>query len=67
MNDLHDLFSLAGSEIEGTETGDMFAGTEMSFRGSRIGGTSAPRKRRRGEDDPEQLKRLNGVTGIEEL
>ena len=65
MNDLHDLFSLAGSEAEGTETGDMFAGTEMSFKGG--SGTSAPRKRRRGEDDPEQLKRLNGVTGMEEL
>ena len=65
MNDLHDLFSLAGSEAEGTETGDMFAGTEMSFK--RGSGTSTPRKRRRGEDDPEELKRLNGVTGMEEL
>jgi len=58
MNDLHDLFSLAGSEAEGTETGDMFSGTEMNFN---------PRKRRRGEDDPEELKRVTGVTGMEEL
>src|SRR5204863_5310990 len=65
MNDLHDLFSLAGSETEGTETGDMFAGTEMSFKGD--SGTNTSRKRRRGEDDPEQLKRLNGVAGMEEL
>ena len=64
MNDLHDLFSLAGSETEGTETGDMFAGTEMSFKNN---GTNTPRKRRRGEDDPEELKRVTGVSGVEEL
>jgi DNA excision repair protein ERCC-6 len=64
MNDLHDLFSLAGSETEGTETGDMFAGTEMSFKNN---GTNSPRKRRRGEDDPEELKRVTGVSGVEEL
>jgi DNA excision repair protein ERCC-6 len=63
MNDLHDLFSLAGSEAEGTETGDMFAGTEMSFKS----GNNKTKKRRRGEDDPEELKRLNGVSGMEEL
>ena len=65
MNDLHDLFSLAGSEAEGTETGDMFAGTEMSFKSA--SGTNTPRRRRRGEDDPEELKRLHGVSGLEEL
>jgi DNA excision repair protein ERCC-6 len=64
MNDLHDLFSLAGSETEGTETGDMFAGTEMSFKNN---GTNTPRKRRRGEDDPDELKRVTGVSGVEEL
>ena len=55
MNDLHDLFSLAGSEAEGTETGDMFAGTEMSVKGKK----QYPRKRRRGEDDPEELRRVD--------
>jgi DNA excision repair protein ERCC-6 len=64
MNDLHDLFSLTGSETEGTETGDMFAGTEMSFKNN---GTNTPRKRRRGEDDPDELKRVTGVSGVEEL
>lgn len=64
MNDLHDLFSLAGSEAEGTETGDMFAGTELSFKGN---GSNTPRKRRRGEDDPEELKRLTSVSRMEEL
>ena len=64
MNDLHDLFSLAGSETEGTETGDMFAGTEMSFNNN---GGNTPRKRRRGDDDPEELKRVTGVSGVEEL
>ena len=64
MNDLHDLFSLAGSEMEGTETGDMFAGTEMNFKpaGNRNG-----TKRRRGEDNPEDLKKIQDVAGIEEL
>jgi len=65
MNDLHDLFSLAGSEVEGTETGDMFAGTEMNFKS--VSGTDTPKKRRRGEDNPEELKKIQGVTGIEEL
>jgi DNA excision repair protein ERCC-6 len=59
MNDLHDLFSLAGSEVEGTETGEMFAGTEMRVE-EKI-------KKRRGGDDPEQLRRLTGVAGMEEL
>jgi DNA excision repair protein ERCC-6 len=65
MNDLHDLFSLAGGEGEGTETGDMFAGTEMSFQGR--SGSGTPRKRRRGEDNPEDLKTISGVAGVEEL
>jgi DNA excision repair protein ERCC-6 len=64
MNDLHDLFSLAGSEIEGTETGDMFAGTEMSFK-SPAGNNG--NKRRRGEDNPEELKKIKEVAGMEEL
>ena len=63
MTDLHDLFSLAESEAEGTETGDMFAGTEMSFKNN----GPTPRKRRRGEDDPDELKRVTGVSGMEEL
>src|ERR1700737_1348440 len=65
MNDLHDLFSLAGGEGGGTETGDMFAGTEMSFHGG--SGSGTPRKRRRGEDNPEDLKTIGGVAGVEEL
>ena len=64
MNDLHDLFSLAGSEMEGTETGDMFAGTEMSFKPA---GNKNGTKRRRGEDNPEDLKKIQDVAGIEEL
>jgi DNA excision repair protein ERCC-6 len=59
MNDLHDLFSLAGSEVQGTETGDMFAGTELSF--------TTPKKRRKDTDNPEELKKIQGVTGLEEL
>lgn len=65
MNDLHDLFSLAGSEVEGTETGDMFAGTEMNFK--RASGTSMPKRRTRGDDNPEELRRITGVAGMEEL
>ena len=68
MNDLHDLFSLAGNDAEGTETGDMFAGTEMNFNVEANNGTDVPRKRRRsGEDNREELQRLQGVTGMEEL
>lgn len=66
MNDLHDLFSLAGSEIEGTETGDMFAGAETNFT-TNGNETNVPKKRRRDQDDPEELKRINGVAGMEEL
>jgi DNA excision repair protein ERCC-6 len=67
MNDLHDLFTLAGNDTEGTETGDMFAGTEMSFKNGESSGTNTPRKRRRGEDNPEDLKRIGGVAGLEQL
>src|SRR5205814_7000923 len=66
MNDLHDLFSLAGSEIEGTETGHMFAGTEMSFKSKNTPG-GCKRRRRREEDNPEELKKMEGVAGLEEL
>jgi DNA excision repair protein ERCC-6 len=67
MNDLHDLFSLAGSDAEGTETGDMFAGTEMSFSSVPHNGDSTPKKLRRGEDNPADLKKINGVAALEEL
>jgi DNA excision repair protein ERCC-6 len=66
MNDLHDLFSLAGSEIEGTETGDMFAGTEMNFK-SKNTTSGSKRRRRREEDNPEELRKMEGVAGLEEL
>lgn len=59
MNDLHDLFSLAGREVEGTETGEMFAGTEMRVE--------EKKKKMRGDDDPEQLRRMTGVAGMEAL
>ena len=60
MNDLHDLFSLTAGDVNGTETGDMFAGTELKFN-------TPAKKRRKNADNPEQLKRINGVTGLEEL
>src|SRR6202021_740163 len=60
MNDLHDLFSVTGGDVNGTETGDMFAGTELKFN-------TPAKKRRKNADNPEQLKRINGVTGLEEL
>ena len=63
MNDLHDLFSLAGSEAEGTETGDMFAGTELNFAPT----PKSKKRRQENRDNPEELKRLTGVTGMEEL
>jgi DNA excision repair protein ERCC-6 len=67
MNDLHDLFSLAGSDTEGTETGDMFAGTEMSFSSVPHNGHNTPKKLRRGEDNPADLKKISGVAALEEL
>ena len=42
----------------------MFAGTEMNFKAA---GNNNGNKRRRGEDNPEELKKIQDVAGIEEL
>lgn len=58
MNDLHDLFSLGNSNDDSTETGDMFAGTEISFKSNNA-------KSNRHQDDPTQLAAVKGVAALE--
>ncbi|ORY79839.1 SNF2 family N-terminal domain-domain-containing protein [Protomyces lactucae-debilis] len=58
MNDLHDLFSLGSEAFDGTETGDMFLGTEKTY--------AAPDAKKKGRQAEEaQLATLDGVAALE--
>lgn len=61
MNDLYDLFSLGDQDEEGTETGGLFDGTEMSVKQD-----AKPKKskKKNNEDDLAQLMGMNGVAGL---
>ncbi|CCG84055.1 protein of unknown function [Taphrina deformans PYCC 5710] len=73
MNDLHDLFTLGSENVDGTETGDMFLGTETTYKkktshnDGEDGKTSETRKKRRQDngDDPRMLSQIGGVAGLE--
>ncbi|ODV97065.1 hypothetical protein PACTADRAFT_48830 [Pachysolen tannophilus NRRL Y-2460] len=75
MNDLHDLFTLGDQNERGTETGDMFNGTEVNFEGDkqRIS-RKLVRDRKtinensnKDEDDFIQVAQITGVSGLEKL
>lgn len=72
MNDLHDLFTLGDPSEKGTETGDMFNGTEINYEGSKSRLSKMLNKRRKtdqdeGEDDFEKVAQINGVSALEQF
>lgn len=50
MNDLHDLFTLGSENFDGTETGDMFMGTETTYKGQTTSATNDRRPGTNGAD-----------------
>ncbi|CDK25202.1 unnamed protein product [Kuraishia capsulata CBS 1993] len=62
MNDLHDLFSLGDTDGKGTETGDMFAGSEKSF-----GKESKRSSRKRKNSGLEEVSGISGVSKVQKF
>lgn len=68
MNDLHDLFSLGDPDEIGTETGDLFNGSEQNFSGSlerKSGKLIKPKHKN--DDDFYQVAGLNGVSKLDKF
>ncbi|CAH2352777.1 DNA repair and recombination protein Rad26p [[Candida] railenensis] len=68
MNDLHDLFSLGDPDEIGTETGDLFDGSEQNFSGSlerKSGKLIKPKHKN--DDDFYQVAGLNGVSKLDKF
>lgn len=65
MNDLHDLFSLGDPQEKGTETGDMFSGSEKTFRGSKNRKSTQLNKREHKNDD--DLYQVASIMGVSKL
>lgn len=65
MNDLHDLFTLGDPDEKGTETGDLFLGSEQVF-----GGEKERRSRKldkAGDDDFQQVAGIMGVSKMDKF
>lgn len=60
-SNLQSLFTLASEDAVGTETGDLFKGTEI-----KPGTATKKKKKRKNADDEYQLKAINGVSGLEQ-
>lgn len=68
MNDLHDLFTLGSANIDGTETGDMFMGTETTYKKPTQQATRRTKTNKRSDgDDPAMLASIGGVAGLEQF
>lgn len=65
MNDLHDLFSLGDPQEKGTETGEMFSGSEKTFRGSKTRKPTLLNKREHKNDD--DLYQVASIMGVSKL
>ncbi|KTW30795.1 hypothetical protein T552_00507 [Pneumocystis carinii B80] len=62
ISDLYDLFSLKSDDIGGSETGEMFIGTEKIYHETKPSLSDTIHK---DEEDKEKLKSIPGVTGLE--
>lgn len=68
MNDLHDLFSLGDPEEMGTETGDMFSGSEKKFTGSKARKSRKLNKPKHSNDDDFlDIVQINGVSKLDKF
>lgn len=68
LNDLHDLFSLGDQEEKGTETGDMFNGSEQLFAGGKERkSTRMLKPGHKNDDDLYQVANLMGVSKLDKF
>ncbi|KAI8970281.1 SNF2 family N-terminal domain-containing protein [Mycotypha africana] len=58
-SNLQSLFTLGSEDAVGTETGELFKGTEVKRK--------RPKKKRKNDDDERKLKALQGVSGLEQF
>ncbi|KAI8143975.1 SNF2 family N-terminal domain-containing protein [Fennellomyces sp. T-0311] len=64
-SNLRSLFTLSAEDNGGTETGQLFKGTEIKYGDTQPGSKALKKKEKNGEDD--QLRTLNGVSGLEDF
>lgn len=65
LNDLHDLFSLGDPEEKGTETGDMFSGSERVLQGKKDRKSQQlTKKKHKNDDDFYQVANIMGVSKL---
>ncbi|GEQ71302.1 hypothetical protein JCM33374_g4984 [Metschnikowia sp. JCM 33374] len=68
LNDLHDLFSLGDPDERGTETGDMFQGSEQTFSGDKARkSTRLSKKEHKNDDDFYQVASIMGVSKLDKF
>lgn len=67
VNDLHDLFTLGDPEEKGTETGDMFNGSEINYSGSRERKPTNLKNTNKNDDDFYSVAKLNGVSKLDKF
>lgn len=68
MNDLHDLFTLGDADEKGTETGDLFNGSETNFQGRKERKSNKLLKpKHKNDDDFYQVANIMGVSKLDEF
>lgn len=65
MNDLHDLFTLGDPDEKGTETGDMFNGSEVKYGGNKS--RKPTQLSQKDDDDFYLVAKLSGVSKLEDF
>lgn len=64
LNDLHDLFTLGDPNERGTETGDMFSGSEKTYQGSKPRQSQRLSKTHGNDDDFYDVANIMGVSKL---
>lgn len=65
LNDLHDLFTLGDQDERGTETGDMFSGSERTYGGEKVRKSTRLSKVHNNDDDFYQVANIMGVSKLD--
>lgn len=67
LNDLHDLFTLGDPDEKGTETGDLFSGSERTFGGAKERKSNRLTKTSKNDDDLYQVANIMGVSKLDKF
>lgn len=67
LNDLHDLFTLGDPDEKGTETGDMFNGSEQTYGGEKERKPTRLSKAHKNDDDFYQVANIMGVSKLDKF